>query len=245
MVCDVLTLYGEVAAGLPKIEDDEPFLFTRDVLAEPPSTMTTDRMVLRGYQVPTNGHYLSDTVELLGTPDMMRAFACLLLAVLLHPLPGEVELRFTHPASNVKRIRIRLQHYGTDGEPLTTMRWSAAEPNYWASPLFFRYEVGTPVGYIGDRDARPLLVLTDESEVGGAGVEWMQHRDTAVGFGPDVALAYIARHILDAAISGHQLTVDLWDDSENGPLRQHSAELRLGFPDYPIYEDLVPPLPID
>jgi hypothetical protein len=239
MPCDLLRLYGDLASALPAV-GDEAFLFTREVLAVPPPVLTTDRMVLRGYQVPTSNHYLSDTVELLGSPTMLRMFAVLIVAVVLHPTPGEVELQFPHPASNVKRVRLRLPHFSPDGEPLSP---TGGQEDYWAEPSFFRYQVdGAPVPN-GDWQRRPLLKLTNEQEVAGTGTEWMARRDTAVGFGSDQAMIFIAQHILDAAVSDNNGTVDLWGDGPTGALAPHSARLRLAFPDYPPFQDLDPALP--
>jgi hypothetical protein len=44
MPCDLLRFYGDVVSELPATQEDEGFLFAREVLAVPPRVMTTDRV---------------------------------------------------------------------------------------------------------------------------------------------------------------------------------------------------------
>lgn len=198
--------------------------------------------MLREAEVPTNGHRRRDVVQLFASREMVREFALFALAVLFHGLP-EANLSFVHPASTVSTFRVRVPRWDAQGGMVTGARFPAEYGRpYWAEPTFFSYQVGGGL-YVGDPSQRPMVWLTDPSEILGAEPDWWPRRNTAVGFGTDVGLVATCQFFLDMAATTAQDNPSLWDNGPTGELAHTSAELQLVFPEHPWYSQVVDAAP--
>jgi len=191
--CDLELTFDVVVDQLPVNENDDEFLFTVGTVPQPPEHLTTDRLVVKKGITDVGGSYRLDFLQLAAEPTTLRQLGVLVLGVLLHPDPSTCDVDLIHPASDVKKLRIRFEHPSMDGYF-----------EYWAKPIAVQYWASDPfslLGHVHDTYRRPWFRLTSQDEIGGGEEErWWRERDTVVGFGTDEATVAIARFFLDAAI---------------------------------------------
>jgi hypothetical protein len=234
MNCDLERLYGDVVAQLPVGEDDDSFLFTRDVLPQPPERLATDRLVIKRGRVQVESDHRLDQLILLAEPPALRLLGVFILAVLFHPVPGTAELALVHPKSQVKRVRVRFEH-----PTLETVS------GYWAAPTAFGYWADSPFPLLCEANpqSRPWFRLTTEDEIGGPygrdDETWWRERDTIVGFGDDEATIAVATFFLDAAVFPRPRGEYLLEGPiGNGVLDARTANVRVLLPSSESWEAL-------
>ncbi|MBK7929163.1 MAG: hypothetical protein IPJ98_17295 [Bryobacterales bacterium] len=119
MACALEEIFGDLAAQVPDgPPDDAEFIFHTGVLPAPPSTISTDRILLYKAHHDYNGWYKADALWMYLTPRKCRELGLLLLAAGFHGPVEDTAILLTHPDSAIKRIVIRASGVRLDDPPV-------------------------------------------------------------------------------------------------------------------------------
>lgn len=190
--CGLQTFYGDLLSRLPRREDDDDLastkgeltvvVFDTDSVPVPPTQLPTDAIVLQrghhdwmGYRVDRFGLFLDKPA--------CRALGLLILSVVLHPDPEEVEVLLTHPESEMKVLRVGYRHPAR----------SDLGCRYWATPTRLNYQPQRPpLGPFAHAPVNALpVVRLDQSD---------RNEQSVVGFGSDVGSINFATLLLDLGL---------------------------------------------
>ncbi len=178
-------MYGDLLSALPHQTDDDDllstngeltlFLLNAEVVAQPPAVLTSDAIhVHRG--VHDWMGYKVDRFQFCFDKPACRALGLLILGVVFHPEPEEVEVHLTDPASDMKILRVEYRH-PVPGDT------SCA---FWREPRYLQYMPFRPVAPNPFSDTPPSalpvlrLDMCDEDE------------QSVVGFGDDLGAVNLA-----------------------------------------------------
>ncbi len=190
--CELQRHYSDLLSRLPIQCDDEDLVSTNGELTEvlldratvpaTPAEMTTDAIRLQrgcrdwmGWRV--------DQFWLTLDKAACRALGLLILGVVLHPEPEEVEVHLTDPESDIKVLRVEYFHQGP------------GELGYVTVPGFLNYHPQQPSGPspLGGTPVHALPVLRlDQSD---------PEERSVVGFGSDVGSVNLAALLLDLGLA--------------------------------------------
>jgi hypothetical protein len=186
---DVRRIGGEIAGQLPSGSPDaDAYRFDASSAPRLPPSATSDAIVIARSHHDYNGCWRADALHLYATRQTLRSLGVIVLASLFAPPDARTDIALTHPASDIRTLRVRPP--ATDGTALSlTARWYDYQPR---SPRRF------PWDDVSDPYALPALRLTDDEEVGGVtDAQWLA-RDTVVGFGTPDGVARLGQLLIDA-----------------------------------------------
>ena len=188
-VGELLEAYGTV---LPRATDgSESFRFCASSVPDLPAALRTDAVVVtKGFRI-VNGCWRAESLDVFADQTTLRGLGLIVLASLFMPTETSVEIELTHPATEVRRLRIYAPWSGPD------LVLRPASYDYWPAK-----RSGHPwVEEHPDPSELPAFLLTTADETGGVSEDDWTHRDTVIGFGGAIATARLGSLLLDLGIS--------------------------------------------
>ncbi len=160
MNCDVEEIFGTIADHIPTSEDTE-FVFSAEVLPQPPPLLETNQLVIRKGERTSYSYTVNrvDALHFQAHKRTYRVFGLLFLARVFHSELPEIHIRLTHAESDIHEI---ILDYRIGTWPLI--------PEYQTRPDKFTYWPEAAEKYrhsilrIPDQFL-PRLSLTDASKV--------------------------------------------------------------------------------
>lgn len=224
--CDLEHFFGKLADEIPtSTAGSDNFIFSCQTLPVPPAHLVTDRLVIRKQKHAYQSWFRADALWFQAHKSTYRQLGLLILAVIFHPTPSTVHLELTHPASDIKNVRIEFEYrnlneiypgYSTHPyalnyypEEMEWHPWHNRHPNPADLPCFMLTN-------------RHDLVVTEE--------DW-ENRDTIIGFGNDEGSVRFAELLLNASCPQNSVNEYVLE-GEAGfrGVGEHSAEVRLFLP---------------
>jgi hypothetical protein len=219
MPCDLDSRFAKLAARLPV--DDKTFSFSATTVTRPRPLLTTDRLIIeKGCHFYE--HQRLDCLVFHATKDTYRQLALLILGVVFTDV-RTVEVRLTHPASNIRRLRVRLPQF----EDCSGYHSRPGVLNYYAREV---PRNSLMLERISLEDLPAFYLTNAEEDVGIREADW-NARDTVIGFGNDRGNVRLAQLLLD--LSRPDATInDFFLEGENGMrgVAPRSCEARLWLP---------------
>jgi hypothetical protein len=193
MTCELERLYRELGEKLPTSPDDEMHLTTTN-LPLPPARLTTDRLyIIKASHEYDPGEFLADYLQFHAHKSTYRYMGLLILAVVFHAQPGEIEIELTHPASEIKRIIVESPFMGADD----------IHGGYNKRPYVFCYSPEETSRFPWDTTTSPHLFpcfyLTKPEGWRGPPEVEREARDVVRGFGSDDGCVRLAELLLNAS----------------------------------------------
>lgn len=232
MQCDLKKVYGDLAAKLPATFDgNDEITFSAQNLPAPPAGLTSDCLYIRKGTHEYPYAYRVDSLDLYARKEFYTDLGLLFLSVVLNPVPPEVTVKLTHPASDVRSLKIKFSHEELQNLP----------PGYHTRPHGFVYYPGRPGRHPFDGCVNPQELpcfgLTNAEDIVATGEDYLR-RNTVICFGSDQGLVRFAELLLNAGQAGN--TVSEYDLEGEGGFRgvgMHSAEVRLWLPGSDFWEE--------
>jgi hypothetical protein len=188
-VDDVHRLGGPIAERLAFVTPDtDAFRFDGSSVPALPRSAATDRIVItRGFH-NYNGCWRADMLILCATRQTLRALGVIVVASLFAPPDTSIDLTLSHPASDIRTLRIRTPPSPGLGLAL--------------APLWYDYWPRQPGRHPWDGERvdpwdLPAVHLTDHDEAGAVTDAQWRDRDTVVGFGTQHGIARFGQFLLD------------------------------------------------
>lgn len=219
---DIGELLGVYGAELPVATDGSTsFRFSAASAPDLPTSLRTDALVVTKSFRVYNGCWRADCLDVFASKATLRGLGLVVLAALFLPAETTVEIELTHPASEVRLLRVCAPARERD---LVT---SAESFDYWPT-VRSRHPWD---GQHPDPSDLPSFQLTSADETGGVSEEDWRHRDTVVGFGNALATARLGSLLLDLGVPESR-TDEVHLEGENGfrGVGLLSAEVRLWVP---------------
>jgi hypothetical protein len=189
-MCDIRRLGGEVAERLALAGPDPgPFRFDASVVPVLPPSATSESVVIARGHHDFNGCWRVDRLQVHAMRHTLRALGVIVLASLFAPPGTATDITLTHPASDIRTLRIQPPPW-TEGLHLARRPESY---EYWPATWHqFPW-------HDEDVDPRhlPAFYLTDHEEIGGTTQQEWLARDTVVGFGTQEGVARLGQLLLD------------------------------------------------
>jgi hypothetical protein len=223
MSCDLLQIFGNLAARIPD-DRDQSILLDSALLPVPPATLSTDRLVIDRGRHYYDSIWRTDRLSIYADKSTYVHLALLTASMLLNPLVRQVEVALVHPYSHIRRLRIRRE--GTEIEEGSGLRMQPTSLLYFPSSVA-KHPWPAPPG--GPADL-PGFFLTNSDEMITTDEGW-DNRDTVVGFGSDRGAANFVEFLLDASRASS--SVDEFELEGEGGFRgvaPFSCEVRLLLP---------------
>ncbi len=192
MNCDLERLFAEVAPRIPTSADEE-LVLSAATLPRPPTQLTTDRLyIVKGIH-EYHPAFRADVVHVHADKPTYRNLGLLILAVLFHTEPWEVQIELTHPASAIQLLVVESPYKGPDD----------IGPGYNTRPYVFSYTPEPTSRFPWDTrtypSKLPCFYLTNRDNCVGPTEEDRANRDTVRGFGSDIGSARLAELFLNAS----------------------------------------------
>jgi hypothetical protein len=116
--CDLSRTFGRLASTVPDgPPGDGRFVFHHQVLPVPPSSLSTDRIVIRKDHHIYNDCYRADGLQMCLSPRTCRELGLFLLACGFHGPMETTTLTLSHPESEIRRIVIETDPVTLDDPP--------------------------------------------------------------------------------------------------------------------------------
>jgi hypothetical protein len=225
-VDDLLRLGGPVAEHLALMTpDSRPFRFDASSAPSLPSSATTGRIVIIRGLHSYGGYWRADRLGLYATRPTLRALGVIVLASLFARPDSAADITLSHPASDIRTLRIRTPPARPD--PLQGLALAPLWYDYWPEqPGRHPWGGGEPV----DPTDLPALYLTNDDELAATDEQWLA-RDTVVGFGTPQGTARFGQFLIDI---GSPVTerdeYDLEGEAGFRGVAPLSAELKVSLP---------------
>jgi len=225
MTCDLARLFGELAAKLPTSGDEELQLSVA-TLPRPPAHLTTDRIYIwKSIHNYESWGFRADGVHFHADKSTYRHLGLLILAVVFHTEPGEVQVELTHRASDVKLLVVESPFK----DPFGIVQGYNSRPfvfSYWPQATSrFPWVTGE------DPTKLPCFYLTNRENSVGLSEEDRAKRDTVRGFGSDLGSTRLAELLLNASQPDNQVVeYDLEGDGGFRGVGYLSAEAKFWLP---------------
>jgi hypothetical protein len=184
-VDDVRRLGGPFAA---RLLDTGEFTFDASTAPVLPPSATTDRIVITRGHHDYNGCYRADALHLSASRPTLRGLGVLVLASLFARPGASTDLGLTHPASEIRTLRLRTPDTRWAVLALAPLRYDYRPQQQREHPW---YGDG-----VNPADL-PACYLTDHEEIGGVTDADWAGRDTVVGFGNLHGIARFGQFLLD------------------------------------------------
>jgi hypothetical protein len=190
---DLERVFAELATRLPTSSEDE-WRLNAATLPRLPERLTTDRLyIVKGDHI-YHPAFHADGVHFHADKPMYRNLGLLILAVLFHAEPEEIQIELTHPASAIKLLVVESPYKGPGD----------IGPGYNTRPYVFSYwpEATSrhPSWYPPDDPSKlPCFYLTNRDNTVGPTDADRAQRDTVRGFGSDVGSVRLAELLLNAS----------------------------------------------
>lgn len=228
MSCDLDRLYGDlVRIVLTTATESEPYVLKAQNLPQPPAWMETDHLYIAKGIHEYEDYFRADMLWWFASKETYGQLALLILAVLFHPDPPEVNLQLTHPASEIKRLVVRYEYPPSD---------EYLDAGYNTRPYAFAYYPGETAWYDHGRYREvsdlPCFWLSGAEPGGDYEAAW-KDRDTVIGFGTDVGATRFAELLLSAGRPDNACVEYALEGDGSGLARsvgRWSAEVRLWLP---------------
>lgn len=216
---ELLEVHG---AGLPVATDGSgSFRFSAAFAPDLPTSLRTDALVVTKSFCVYNGCWRADCLDVFASKGTLRGLSLVVLAALFLPADSTVEIELTHPASEVRLLRVCAPTGERDlvTRPESFEYWPTTRPRH-------PWDDQQP-----DPSDLPSFQLTSADETGGVSEDDWRHRDTIVGFGNALATARLGSLLLDLGVPASR-TDEVHLEGENGVrgVGLLSAEVRLWLP---------------
>jgi hypothetical protein len=235
LTCELTRIFGDLAALVPDGPPGFPdFVFHAGVLPVPPTTLSSDRIVIRKTTHDYNSWYRADALWMSLSPRKCRELGVFLLACAFHGPAENITLTLSHPGSDIRRIVIAAGRLTLADLPVGLSM----------TPFALRYFPAEterhPWIYDLQPDELPMLALSNVDDfVGPAEEEW-RGRDTVWIWASRPGTMRLAELLLNAGCSWNTVRdYDLEGDAGCRGVAPMSAELRIFLPgsDGWIYDD--------
>ncbi len=220
---DLNNIFGELARLVPDGPPGESeFVFDTQVLPNPPSKLTTERVVFRRTHHDHNGWQRADLLLMFVEPATARELGLFMLACVFHA-PEAVTLELP-ASSDIRRIIYRSRHGRRDSPPAGLHQ----------KPVTFSYfpeKVSRhPWLWEPDLNSLPLLALSSLDESPTTLHDW-ETRDTVFLESSAVGTVRLAELLLNAGCSWNTVRdFELEGDAGFRGVARMSAELRIILP---------------
>lgn len=187
---DVHRLGGPIAEHLALVTPDtDAFRFDASSAPSLPPSATTDGIVIERSHCQYGGYWRGDRLVLFATRQTLRALGVIVIASLFAQPDTSADITLSHPASDIRTLRIRTPTPGIPGEGLAL------------APLWYDYWPEQPGRHPWDGERidpldLPALYLTNQDEVAATEAQWLA-RDTVVGFGTLRGIARFGQFLVD------------------------------------------------
>ncbi|MBK9586394.1 MAG: hypothetical protein KA099_10290 [Alphaproteobacteria bacterium] len=224
---DLVVFTSPIAEKLPKDENDEGFGFTGFTLTQLPDTLESRSIVIKRGLINYNGSWRTDSLQVYATKDEYEALGIIAACVLLSPKNDRLEIRLTHPQSDIRSLVIEFPHVKVDeGYP----------HGLYLTPTLFEYYAMSVKRYpwLDDRvfDPRgfPLFELSNQERCPITDDDW-RNRDVIYGFGSADGTARLVQLFLDMSRPGCNVSeFALESDAGFRGVAPSSSEIRFWLP---------------
>jgi hypothetical protein len=188
---DLETVFGDLAAQLPKHEDDPTFIFSRENLPKPPPRVSTSRFWFRAPHFKFYDHYPKPAVDLCTDKQGSTLLGLFILSVVFHTQSSQV--RLVHHPAQLDLLRVRVE------SPWPDYRTTPESFSFDPICLTARHPTWTEMGV--DKHELPMVQITTRDEIGTQGRQpWPEGCSTVIGFGSDRASVRMAELLLDIGL---------------------------------------------
>lgn len=224
---DLVVFTAPIAEKLPKDENDESFRFTGFSLAQLPDALETHSLVIKKELHNYNGSWRIDYLQAYAAKDVYQALGIITACVLLSPKSDCLEIRLTHPQSDIRSLVIEFPHVKVDeGYP-----WGL-----YLTPTVFEYYAMSVKRYpwlddrVFDAKAFPLFELSNKERSPITEDDW-RNRDVIFGFGSADGTARLVQLLLDMSRPGCNVSeFALESDAGFRGVAPSSSEIRFWLP---------------
>lgn len=231
--CDLERFFGDLASHVPT-ETGTSFLFVSATFPTLPTTLMTTRLVIQQQWHVYEEGFRADLLCFHAHLATYRQLGLLILAVVLHPGPMEVQVGLTHPASDIKTLCIKWE----GSTPVGLGGW------YYVQPKGFIYTPSHPAKYPWIKyppapQDLPCFYCASSLTHGGT-TETSQASGTITGFGNDQGHVRFAELLLNISRPQHSYhEYRLEGDAGSRGVGRHSAEVCLYLPGNPAWEAIL------
>jgi hypothetical protein len=223
--CELNTIFGNLAAIVPDSPNEPDFVFHAGVLPVPPSTLSSDRIVIRKAHCDYNSWYRADSLWMYFSQQKCRELAVFLLACAFHGPAEATTLTLSHPGSAISKIII----------PPGKLTLSDLPVGLSMAPFALRYSPEEtrkhPWMYECCTHDLPLLALTNSDECVGPREEDWRDRDAIWIRATNIGTLRLAELLLNAGCSWNSVReYALEGDAGYRGVAPMSAELRIFLP---------------
>lgn len=219
-------LFGHIAEKIATLSPHEDnFIFSSETLPIPPPYLETDKLRIQNFKHEYDSYYRVDALWFLAEREIYRYLGLLTLAVVFHKSPAKVELKLTHPLSDIKSLVIEFEYKDYD----------KIYPGYSSRPYAFKYyssEISNHPWINENLSLHdlPRFYLTNLIEEVYSEDDW-NIRDTVLGFGNDSGSVLFAELLLNFSHPKNQmLEIELECEAGFRGVGKESAEVRIGIP---------------
>lgn len=225
---DLLRLFEDLRRKLPVSPDGEIVLEPRDLVLPTVEIEAAEIVVLKreSYYDGTYTVWRIDRPTICLSVEASASFGLLLLAAVLSPNPISVDLRLTHPSTELRLIRVVSPAPAAVGLRTTQMQFSYVPSDPQRHPW-------EPEGAIAPWDYPSLCVMVDDKRSAHpeTGV-----RDVLRGFGSAAGMSRLAQLFLDASRpTTRQAEFDLECEGGFRGVSPQSAELKIVLPSSEVW----------
>ena len=201
MADELTDLFGHLAAELPHSYDanGDSVTMSAKTLPQPPETLTADSLWMRRVGFHSYNDFPIPGVDLCIDKPSCRNLGLLIFAVLFHPQPTTVEVRLTHPSSQIKKLRVRYEH---PGDQTIGLGQTPTQFTYYSDEVSRHPWVRGHTWQEPDPSRLPHVEITTEAE---GFVNWEPTQmDTVIGFGNAQGSALLAELLLNASLDSNE-----------------------------------------
>jgi hypothetical protein len=194
-VDDVQRIGGPIAERLVGVSPDTgAFRFDGSSAPSLPPSAASDSIVITRTHHDYGGCWRADALHLYAVRQTLQALGVIVLASLFAPPDTSTDITLSHPATDIRTLRIRTPHHERHNLALVPLWY-----DYW--PQQQRRHPWDD-DHAGPWDL-PAVCLTDHTELGGVtDAQWLA-RDTVVGFGTPQGVARFGQFLLDIGNPAH------------------------------------------
>ena len=228
MIEDLETIFGTTADTVSS-EEGSAFEFSQETLPVPPERLETSSIIvtkgIHGY----HGYSINreDMLWIQANRHTFKLLSLLFFAKVFHPIPIEVELRLTHPRSEVRKLI--LDYSQRDGSWMSIPRYNVIPRSYDYGPEPLQR---FPLSHISlNHRFLPIFALTNEEHMLGEHDEEWRARDVVRCAGTDSGNLLFADVLLKLSRPEEPLLeVGLESEVGYGGVGPGSAEVYLYLP---------------
>ena len=208
---ELIAFAAPIAAMLPNDENDDGFRFSGNTIETLPEILETRGLIIKQGIHDYNGSWRIDYPQVYAAKEVYAALGVVTACVLLNSQVDQLEIRLTHPQSDIKSLIIEFAHPGITAEYLHGL---------YVTPTVFAYEAA-PVERkpwlfeaVVDPNTFPHFELSNKERCPITEDDW-NNRDVIFGFGSAEGTARLVQLLLDMSRPGNK-TSEFTLESEGG-----------------------------